>query len=170
MLFSIHAHMQRFLVFWYLYQGENKLLFHDQEPKVLREWNALWLPIWGVLPGSRILGDKVIDVLGEECCRKGARCIREALGYLSHTSHFTGFPSIFSYHDQTRGGKISNASKIIRAFQICHFLIFWKDSQVELAQELFTTVYVLHTTVAALFHLSVIWEICVIHPTFQMRK
>ena len=59
----------------------------------------------------------MIDVLGEECCRKGERCIREALGYLSHTSHFTGFLSILSYHDQTRGGKISNASKITRAFK-----------------------------------------------------
>lgn len=144
--------MQRFLFFWYLHQGENKLLFHDQKPKVLREWNALWLTIWGVLPGSRILGDKVTDVLeGEGCCRKGERCIHEALGHLSHTSHFTGFLSILSYHDQTRGGKISNASKIIRAFQICHSLIFWKDSQVELAQEWFITFSVLHTQLLPYF-------------------
>ena len=77
-------------------------------------------------------------------------------GTPAHTRHFLSEAPVLSGHSP-----ISIPG---------HLVIFWKDSQVELSQELFTTFSVLHTTVVALFHLSVIWEICLIHSTFQMRK
>ena len=47
----------------------------------------------------------------KDVTEKGKRCESEGLGHPSHASHFTSLLSILSYHDQTRGEKISKASQ-----------------------------------------------------------
>lgn len=148
-------------VFWYLRKWWGKPLLHNQGPSVLREWNVLWSLIWDVLPGSRILGDRMLGVLeGEGYQRKGEKTQRWGAGapktsfplhkFLKHS------PLLWSNkrgkHFQTKS-KLSEV-KLITTFERCHSVIFCKDSQVELAQELFTTCSVLHTGVIASLNLS----------------
>lgn len=74
--------MQRYLLKDFPHQSSDtyirgkKLLFHNWGLKILEswEWNALWLLILDIFPGSKLLGDRVCDAPEEEGChRKGGK-------------------------------------------------------------------------------------------------
>lgn len=117
----------------------------------------------GVLPGSSILGARACDAPEREGShRKGEKMQKWGAGSTKAQPPTSQVFQVLSMIlSKQEGERVPTQVKIIRSqnyqsfwkMNKCHSLIFWKDSHLELTQELCRTCSALHTRVIASFHL-----------------